>query len=37
VIWDGLFSRIEPLDVEGLLAAHRKVLIGSGSRRRTGK
>jgi AcrR family transcriptional regulator len=37
VIWDGVFSRIEPLDVEGLLAAHRKVLIGSGNRRRTGK
>ena len=37
VIWDGLFSRIEPLDFEGLLTAHREVLIGSGSRRRTGK
>lgn len=28
VIWDGLFSRIDPLDVGGLLRAHREVLIG---------
>lgn len=28
VIWDGLFSRIEPLDVEGMLAAHRAMLVG---------
>src|SRR5262245_66090515 len=26
VIWDGLFSKIEPLDVAGLLAAHRDLL-----------
>jgi AcrR family transcriptional regulator len=26
VIWDGLFSRIDPLDVGGLLRAHREVL-----------
>jgi AcrR family transcriptional regulator len=28
VIWDALFARIEPLDVEGLLATHRQVLLG---------
>jgi hypothetical protein len=28
VIWDGLFARIEPLDVEGLLAVHRQLLLG---------
>ncbi len=28
VIWDGLFSRLDPLDVEGLLAAHRELLTG---------
>jgi AcrR family transcriptional regulator len=28
VIWDGLFSSIEPLDVEGMLAAHRAMLLG---------
>lgn len=28
VLWDGLFSRIEPLDVEGLLAAQRGLLLG---------
>jgi AcrR family transcriptional regulator len=32
IIWDGLFSTIEPLDVEGLLAVHRAVLVGSGHR-----
>jgi hypothetical protein len=26
VIWDGLFSKIEPLDVAGLLDAHRELL-----------
>lgn len=26
VVWDGLFGRLDPLDVEGLLAAHRSVL-----------
>jgi AcrR family transcriptional regulator len=35
IVWDGLFAMIEPLDVEGLLAAHRAVLVGSGHRRRT--
>src|SRR5215467_6074875 len=29
VIWDGLFSEIEPLDVDGLLAAHRDLLTAS--------
>src|SRR5262245_15377495 len=32
VIWDGLFSRIDPLDVEGLLAAHRELLTGTPAR-----
>jgi AcrR family transcriptional regulator len=29
LIWDGLFSAIEPLDVEGLLKAHRELLLGA--------
>ena len=33
VIWDGLFSKLEPLDVEGLLACHRDVLTRPQSRR----
>lgn len=28
VIWDSLFSRLEPLDVEGLLTTHRSLLAG---------
>lgn len=28
VLWDGLFARIDPLDVDGLLRAHRQVLTG---------
>jgi hypothetical protein len=28
VLWDGLFARIEPLDLDGLLRAHRQVLTG---------
>ena len=28
VVWDGLFAAIEPLDVEGLLAAQRGLLLG---------
>ncbi len=28
LVWDGLFERFEPLDVEGLFAAHRAILIG---------
>jgi hypothetical protein len=27
-IWDGLFARIDPLDVPGLLRAHRELLSG---------
>jgi AcrR family transcriptional regulator len=33
VIWDALFARIEPLDVQGLLTTHRQVLLGSGKTR----
>ena len=33
VLWDGLFSKLEPLDVEGLLACHRDVLTRPQSRR----
>jgi AcrR family transcriptional regulator len=29
VVWDGLFARLEPLDVEGLLDVHRKLLLQS--------
>ena len=28
VLWDGLFAKIDPLDVGGLLRAHREVLTG---------
>ena len=28
VLWDGLFARIDPLDVDGLLQAHCQVLTG---------
>ncbi len=28
VLWDGLFARFDPLDVEGLLGAHAEVLLG---------
>jgi AcrR family transcriptional regulator len=34
LIWDSLLARIEPLDVEGLLAAHRDLLLGSSSGKR---
>jgi AcrR family transcriptional regulator len=30
VIWDGLFGRIDPLDVEGMLKAHIRLLTSSG-------
>jgi AcrR family transcriptional regulator len=33
VIWDALFARIEPLDVEGLLATHRQLLLGGAKQR----
>jgi AcrR family transcriptional regulator len=29
LIWEGLFSKIEPLDVDGLLAAHRELLFAA--------
>jgi AcrR family transcriptional regulator len=32
LIWEGLFSAIEPLDVEGLLTAHRELLLGGWGR-----
>lgn len=32
VIWDGLFGSIHPLDVSGLLEAHRELLIGGKAR-----
>ncbi|MEZ5818699.1 MAG: TetR/AcrR family transcriptional regulator [Hyphomicrobiaceae bacterium] len=34
VIWDGLFSKYQPLDVEGLLAAHRRMIAPAGKSRR---
>ena len=33
LVWDGLFSKIAPLDVEGLLAAHREAITGSSRER----
>lgn len=33
VIWESVFSRIQPLDVEGLLAAHRQVLTRTATKR----
>ena len=35
VVWDGLFAAIEPLDVQGMLAVHRELLLrgtGEGER-----
>jgi AcrR family transcriptional regulator len=32
VIWDGLFAKIEPLDVGGLLKAHRDLLTAGGGK-----
>jgi len=34
VIWDALFARIEPLELEGLLVVHRQLLLGSDKPRR---
>lgn len=34
VVWDGLFEEIDPLDVEGLLATHARLLISAKRRRR---
>ena len=28
IVWDMLFSQIQPLDAKGLLAAHRRVIVG---------
>ncbi|HRY06112.1 MAG TPA: TetR family transcriptional regulator [Hyphomicrobiaceae bacterium] len=33
VIWDGLFARIDPLDVEALLSAHAELLMTARTRR----
>lgn len=35
VIWDGVFANIEPLDVGGLLTAHRTLLLGADTEERT--
>ena len=32
LIWDGLFARLQPLDVAGLLRAHQRLLAGAGGR-----
>ena len=32
VVWQAVFSKIEALDVKGLLAAHREILLGIGKR-----
>jgi AcrR family transcriptional regulator len=34
LLWDGLFSKFDPIDVEGLLSAHHKVLTASPSPKR---
>jgi len=34
VVWDGLFSKFQPLDVEGLLKAHLRVLVAKPVRTR---
>ena len=33
VMWDALFARIDPLDVDGMLAAHRELLVGKAKQR----
>jgi AcrR family transcriptional regulator len=33
VMWDALFARIDPLDVEGMLAVHRELLVGKAKQR----
>jgi len=33
VMWDALFARIDPLDVEGMLAEHRELLVGKAKQR----
>jgi AcrR family transcriptional regulator len=37
VIWQSVFSKIEPLDIKGLLAAHHEILLANGKPRRSGK
>ena len=37
VIWHAVFSKIEPLDVNGLLAAHLEILLANDKRRRVGR
>ena len=37
VLWEGLFSRFEALDVAGMLAAHRELLLASGTTRESSK
>lgn len=34
LLWQGLFAKVEPLDVKGLLVAHRELLTGSPGRPR---
>ena len=29
LVWDAMFAKIAPLDVEGLLAAHQEALFGA--------
>jgi hypothetical protein len=33
VVWDRLFGRIDPLDIEGMLAAHAGLLAAAGKAR----
>jgi AcrR family transcriptional regulator len=35
LMWDGVFAKFAPLDVEGLLAAHRRLLMGGINERST--
>lgn len=37
VLWDGLFSKFEPLDVDALLATHREILLSGKPRRQNRK
>jgi len=32
VLWDGMFSKIDPLDVGGMLRAHRELLCAKPNR-----
>ncbi|MGE0768797.1 MAG: TetR/AcrR family transcriptional regulator [Hyphomicrobiaceae bacterium] len=33
VVWDGLFSKFQPLDVKGLLEAHRRLIVSASTDR----